>query len=166
AGRTAVGVRRAAGAQPGRVVAAAGVPPGAGGPVHAAGDHLLGVLQLAAVAHQRAHQHPGRLGRILDGTDGVWAGLVGQLCGGRMGQRAHAHRLGLAAGRRPGLHRGGACGAGLPLLGGGRAARRACRRRVFHQPHALVCRGAVGGVSGRHAQGLSRRGVCADRGRH
>src|SRR3989344_956422 len=54
AGRAAVDVWRAAGAQPGRVVAAAGFSPRARRCVHAAGHHLVGVLQLAAVAHQRA----------------------------------------------------------------------------------------------------------------
>jgi drug/metabolite transporter (DMT)-like permease len=76
------------------------------------------------------------------------------------------HRLGLAdtghaalRGHRPG-------GAGLPLLGPGRAARRTGHRRVLFQPHAAVCRTDVGRVSRRDAAHVPRVGVCADRGRN
>jgi len=75
----------------------------------------------------------------------VWSGLF---AGGEWALTGCAHPVGLAAGCGVAVHCRGAGAAGLLFLGHGREARGAHGGGLLRQPHAAVCRRAVGGLSG------------------
>ena len=135
-------------------------------PLHAARNGVLGSVQLAAHASRRPAGDPLRLGRLPHGATGARPGVVGPLRRGRDGGRHADDPVGAAARAGAGLRRDRPGAGRLPLLGRGRAARRAEHRELLLEPHAAVRGGLLRRLPRRAAAPVPRARLRAHRRRH